>query len=473
MLGAEFGGGRGFGMSLLDTSDNRPVHFVGIAGAGMRALAELLARRGVRVTGCDANPGATGDLEALGIMVANGHDPAHLSGARELVVTSAMSRDHPELVRAREMGIPVTRRAEALGQAVAGGTLVGIAGTHGKTTTTVMTTLALATAGLRPTGIAGGRVAEWGGNLRYESNELFVVEADEYDRSFLALYPSVAVVTNMEADHLDIYEDLDDIRETFARFVRPARAIVLCADDAGTQSIPLPPSAEVIRYGLSSPDRRLVAENIRTSGQSTSFSVSYDGRGIGELTLRVPGSHNVQNALAAIGTGLALGVTLEEMRAGLSTFGGVDRRFQHLCDVAGVTIVDDYAHHPTEIAATLQAARASYPGRRLIAAFQPHLFSRTRDFCEQFAEALETADIVLLADIYPAREKPIPGVTSDLIAGPLARARRPVRWLGPRSQLADALAGTVSDGDVVITIGAGDITKTGPELREKILQRQQ
>jgi len=458
-------------VSLIDSGDVRAIHFVGIAGAGMRALAELLARRGVKVTGCDANPGSMADLEALGILVADGHDPAHLGGVRELVVTSAIPREHPELVRARELGIPVTRRAEALGQAVSGGTLVGIAGTHGKTTTTVMTTSALAAAGLKPTGIAGGRVAGWGGNLRYGSDELFVVEADEYDRSFLALYPSVAVVTNMEADHLDIYQDLDDIRETFARFVRPARAIVLCGDDLGTQSLPLPASAEVIRYGLSSPDARLIAHDVRASGQSTSFSVSYDGRAIGDVSLRVPGSHNVQNALAAIGTGLALGVTLDAMRNGLSEFGGVERRFQHLCDVSGITIIDDYAHHPTEIAATLQAARASYPGRRLVAAFQPHLFSRTRDFCQQFADALSSADSVLLAEIYPAREQPIPGITSELIATPLSRAGRPVRWQGPRSRLAEALGEFVSDGDVVLTIGAGDITKTGPELKQRLLDR--
>src|SRR5687768_2410164 len=458
-------------MALTDTTDQRPVHFVGIAGAGMRALAELLARRGVKVTGCDANPGATTDLEALGILVAAGHDPANVSAARELVVTSAMSREHPELVRARDLGIPITRRAEALGQAVAAGTLVGIAGTHGKTTTTVMTTSALAAAGLRPTGIAGGRVAEWGGNLRYESDELFVVEADEYDRSFLALSPTVAVVTNMEADHLDIYRDLDDIRDTFARFVRPAPTIVICADDEGASSLPLPASSEVIRYGLKSSDARLVARDVVSTGRDTSFTASYDGRGIGSVELRVPGIHNVQNALAAIAAGLALGVTLDAMREGLTAFGGVERRFQHLCDVAGITIIDDYAHHPTEIAATLQAARASYPGRRVVAAFQPHLFSRTRDFCTAFAEALRGADAVLLADIYPAREHPISGVTSDLISAPLSEAGRAVRWQGPRNGLAAALAEHVSEGDVVITIGAGDITKTGLELKERLMSR--
>jgi UDP-N-acetylmuramate--alanine ligase len=458
-------------MSPLDNSDPRPIHFVGIAGAGMRALAELLARRGARVTGCDANPGATDDLEELGIQVLNGHDPEHVSGARELIVTSAMPKDHPELARARELGIPITRRAEALGQAVAGGKLIGIAGTHGKTTTTVMTTSALTAAGLRPTGLAGGRVAEWKGNLHYESDELFVVEADEYDRSFLTLTPTIAVVTNVEADHLDIYRDLADITATFSRFIRDAAVVVLCADDSGANGLELPPSAEIIRYGLHSRDARLVASDIRSTGHATNFAVSYDGRPLGEVALRVPGHHNVQNALAAIGAGLALGVTLDAMRDGLLQFGGVERRFQRLFDVAGVTIVDDYAHHPTEIVATLQAARASYPGRRIVAAFQPHLFSRTRDFSDAFGQALVRADSVFLAEIYPAREQPIAGITSDLVATSMARAGRAVTWQGSRTEMASALSTFVRDGDVVITIGAGDITRTGPELRQRLEAR--
>ncbi len=449
----------------------------------MRALAELLARRGIAVTGCDASPGSTDDLEALGIHVAKGHSPEHVDGARELIVTSAMSRNHSELARARDLGIPITRRAEALGRAVAGGQLVGIAGTHGKTTTTVMTTAVLAGAGLKPTGIAGGRVAEWKGNLHYESDELFVVEADEYDRSFLTLSPTVAVVTNVEADHLDIYRDLEDIRSTFSDFVRGAATIVLCDDDAGARSLGLPPSAAVIRYGLESRDSasdgharretRLFASDVRSEGHSTSFSVSYDGRRLGDVALRVPGHHNVQNALAAIGVGYALGVTLEAMRPGLVQFGGVDRRFQHLWDVSGVTIVDDYAHHPTEIAATLQAARTSYPGRRVVAAFQPHLFSRTRDFANAFGEALSGADSVFLAEIYPSREQPIPGITSALIASSLTRAGRPPAWQGARSELAEALTLFVRDGDVVITIGAGDITRTGLELKSRLERREQ
>lgn len=438
----------------------------------MRALAELLVRRGVAVSGCDSNPGFTEDLAELGVEVMKGHDPEHVAGARELIVTSAMPKDHPELARARELGIPIIRRAEALGQAVAGGKLVGIAGTHGKTTTTVMTTAALAAAGLKPTGIAGGRVAEWKGNLHYESDDLFVVEADEYDRSFLTLSPTVAVVTNIEADHLDIYHDLEDIRIAFSRFVRDAAVIVVCADDTGARTLELPASAEVIRYGLTSSDARLVARDIRPNGQATTFSVTYDGQALGDVSLRVPGHHNVQNALAAIAAGFALGVSLDQMRAGLHRFGGVERRFQHLCDVAGLSIVDDYAHHPTEIAATIQAARASYPGRRIVAAFQPHLFSRTRDFSEAFGEALSAADAVFLAEIYAAREKPIPGITSDLIASALTRAGRPAVWQGSRSELSYALTQFVKKGDVVITIGAGDVTRTGPELKQRLESRE-
>src|SRR3954462_8694271 len=267
-------------MSLLDSNDKRPVHFVGIAGAGMSALAELFLRRGVAITGCDAHPEAAPDLQRLGVAI-TGHDPAHVDSARALVVTSAMPKDHPELVRARERGLPVIRRAEALGEVTVGRELVGIAGTHGKTTTTVMTTSALASAGREPTALVGGRVAAWEGNLRQGGDTLYVVEADEYDRSFLALTPTVAVVTNMEADHLDIYKDLDDIRGAFAQFARGARTIVLCGDDKGASTLPTPSSTEVIRYGIDSPDARLVASNIRNSERGTTFDVVYDGEGLG------------------------------------------------------------------------------------------------------------------------------------------------------------------------------------------------
>ena len=437
-------------MPLLDRADSRPIHFIGIAGAGMSALADLFVHRGARVTGCDAST--------------TGHDPAHIEGARAVVVSSAIRPDLPEVVAARAAGLPVIRRAEALAEAVAGGTLIGVAGTHGKTTTTVMTTEALAAAGRSPTGVVGGRVAEWGGNLRFGGLDLFVVEADEYDRSFLALTPTVAVVTNIEADHLDIYRDLDDIKAAFATFVRPARWIILCADDPGANSLPTPSTAEILRYGVASSDARLAALDVTLSSEGSRFTVVYDGDPLGTVELHVPGTHNVRNALAAIGCGIAVGVPLDKMAPGLANFHGVERRFQRLGEAHGVAVVDDYAHHPTEIRATLDAARAAFPGRRLIVAFQPHLFSRTRDFAGEFGQALARGDVVFLTEIYPAREQPLPGVTSDLIATAAAEAGRPVAWRGVRGDLARALAAAVRPGDVVLTLGAGDITRTGPEL---------
>jgi UDP-N-acetylmuramate--alanine ligase len=454
---------------LIDPSDRRPVHFVGIAGAGMSALAELFARRGVTVTGCDNAPAAAAaDLAALGIEVMTGHDPAHVAGARAVVFTSAMPRDHAELAAARVAGIPVVRRAEALGAAVSGGDVIGIAGTHGKTTTTVMTTEALRGAGVEATGIAGGRVASWGGNLSFGSDAHFVVEADEYDRSFLALRPDIAVVTNVEADHLDIYRDIDDIRGAFSTFVSGARFVVICTDDPGAATLPMPNTAEVIQYGIESPDARLVATNLVREGTGSHFTVVYDGETLGEVRLAVPGLHNVRNALAAIGVGIALDRKVPALAPGLAAFTGVERRFQRIGEARGVSVVDDYAHHPTEIAATLDAARSAFPGRRVVVAFQPHLYTRTRDFATEFGRALAGADAVFLAELYPAREKPIPGVDAGLVAEALTRAGGTLAWRGERSDAADALAHAVREGDVVLTVGAGDITRTGPELLERL-----
>ena len=451
-------------MSHFDPSDPRPVHLVGAAGAGMSALAELLARRGIAVTGCDAGGAATPDLDRLGIAVAQGHDPAHVEGARLVIVTSAVPAHHAELEHARTLGIPVLRRAEALAEAVGVGDVVAIAGTHGKTTTTVMTTDALAAAGFEPTGVAGGRVGAWQGNVRHGSSQLFVVEADEYDRSFLALAPTVAVVTNIEADHLDIYADLADIRVAFAQFVHGARAIVLCADDTGADTLVTPSTAEVIRYGIQSPNARLSARDVRVADGGSRFTIVHDHEVLGEATLRVPGAHNVRNALAALAAGLALGASVPDMVRGLAGFTGVERRFQRIGDAHGVTIIDDYAHHPTEIAATLAAARGAFPGRRLVAAFQPHLYSRTRDFAVEFGQALARSDAIFLTEIYPAREQPIAGVTSSLIERAARDAGGTLAWRGNRTQLAAALARSVREGDVVLTLGAGDITRTGAEL---------
>ena len=455
-------------MTLIDATDSRPVHFMGIGGAGMSALAELLRRRGVTVTGCDVDPDGAADVARQGIAVALGHDPGHMDGVRAVVVTSAVPRDHPELLRAGQLGIPVIRRAEALGEAVGGATLIAVAGTHGKTTTTVMATEALAAAGLSPTGLAGGRVPDWHGNLRAGDDTVFVVEADEYDRSFLALTPTIAAVTNVERDHLDIYTDLADIRGAFEQFLAPARAVVVCADDAGASALTIPSGAEVLSYGITTASARLSANDIMSVEGRLRFLVRLDGSELGELAVRVPGMHNVRNAMAALGCGLAMGTSLEAMRRGLEAFEGVERRFQRLGAVRGVQVVDDYAHHPTEITATLDAARAAFPGRRLIAAFQPHLFTRTRDFADAFGVALARADLVFLTEIYPAREQPLPGVTSALVVDALRKAGRSPEWVGERSTLADALAQVAREGDVVLTLGAGDITNTGRELLHRL-----
>ncbi|AMW06664.1 hypothetical protein GEMMAAP_07780 [Gemmatimonas phototrophica] len=439
----------------------------------MSALAELLARRGVIIQGTDANPGGAPDLAKYGITVRE-HDAAMVAAARALVYSSAIPVSHPEMVAARAAGIPVIRRAEALADAVSGGTLVGIAGTHGKTTTTVMTTEALVSAGHDPTGVVGGRVGLWGGNLRL-GGKTFVVEADEYDRSFLALEPEVAVVLNVEADHLDIYRDLDDITRAFEMYLSPARALVRCADDAGAMSLRVASSREVIAYSATAPgtapsahagDARLIADALVLDTAGSRFTVRFDGEALGDVQLAVPGVHNVRNALAAIGAGLALGATVPAMAPGLAAFRGVERRFQRLGSERGIEVVDDYAHHPTEVQATIAAARHAFPGRRLVLAFQPHLYSRTRDLQVEFADALSAADVLMLCDIYGAREQPEPGVTSALIGNRVSPSV--LRWQGPRADAAAAAYGMVQEGDVVVTMGAGDITRTGPELLDRL-----
>ena len=447
-------------LRLFQNADARPVHFVGIAGAGMSALAELFVRRGVRVTGSDMSAAGNADLEALGVTVHRRHDAAFVNGARAVVASSAIPAEHVELRAAVQLGLPIIRRAEALGAAVAGMHIVGIAGTHGKTTTTVMTTEALTGTAAAPTGIVGGRVQRWGGNLRWGGGNTVVVEADEYDRSFLALHPGIAVVTNIEADHLDIYRDLADILATFGEYVAGAKGIVLCADDAGAESLMLPDHADVIRYGLDHPDARLVGI---THGDA--MRVLFDGAPLGDLTLRVPGAHNRRNALAALGAGLLLGYQFEQLRPGLEAFGGVERRFEHKGEACDVLVVDDYAHHPTEVRATLEAARAAFPGRRIVTLFQPHLFTRTRDFAEEFGAALaEGSDVIALTDIYKAREMPIDGVSAQLISDASARAGHGPDWFGLRADATDGVLGLLLPGDVVLTMGAGDVTQVGPEL---------
>lgn len=460
-------------LDLLAIARRKPVHFMGIGGAGMSPLAELVHRSGGRVTGCDAHPGASAAaLRELGIPVVEGHDPAHAADCGALVLTAAVRLDHPEVLAARASGIPVLKRAEALGAIVNHGTVVGIAGTHGKTTTTALTTAALAAAGLDPTGLVGGRVAAWGGNLRFGADRLYVVEADEYDRSFLTLRPSIAVVTTLEADHLDIYGSLAGVEAGFSEFLAGVESdglIVGCADDAGVGRL-LPSVADGVRdvltYGLSA-GSMLRAETVTPAGTGSRFLVRERGRALGDVRLGVPGLHNVRNSLAAIAVARRLGAPWEAILEGLAAFTGVDRRFQRVGRAGGIEFVDDYAHHPTEIEATLEAARSSAPGRRIVAVFQPHLYSRTRDFAAEFGRALARADLVVLTGIYPAREQPIPGVTSALIVDTTREAGAEVVYVESRAEVVDAVAGLVRPGDLCITLGAGDLDAAARELVDR------
>jgi UDP-N-acetylmuramate--alanine ligase len=459
---------RADGLQLFAQQDARPVHFVGIAGAGMSALAELFVRRGVVVSGSDMNPAGNADLEALGITVHRGHDAAHVRGARAVVASSAIAATHVELAEAARLGLPIIRRAEALGAAIDGMTVVGIAGTHGKTTTTVMTTEALSGTDAAPTGIVGGRVQQWGGNLRWGGGSTVVVEADEYDRSFLAMFPTIAVITNVEADHLDIYTDLADIVQAFKEFASRAQGIVVCADDAGANALRLPAEARVIRYGINNPRAELVAVP-----DGDTMHVTLNGTPLGDVRLRVPGDHNRRNALAALSAGLLLGYEFAHLKIGLEAFGGVERRFERKGEAGGVLVIDDYAHHPTEVSATLAAARAAFPARRIVALFQPHLYSRTRDFASEFGNSLaHGSDAFLLTDIYKAREQPIDGVTSALIADAARRAGHAATWHGLRADAVDAVVPLLRSGDVLLTMGAGDVTQIGPEVLARLREGQ-
>ncbi len=454
----------------VDLARSGTVHFVGIGGAGMTPLAELFLRAGARVTGCDALPGAgTAALQELGAEVSAGHDPAHVAECDAVVVTAAVRPDHPEIAAARARGIPVLKRAEALGAVVNGGTVVGIAGTHGKTTTTALTTAVLSAAGMDPTGFVGARVPGWGGNLHAGGDRLYVVEADEYDRSFLHLRPSIAVVTTLEADHLDIYGTLDAIEEaflTFAESVPDGGLIAGCADDPGVgRLLPRLRGGEerVTTYGTSA-GAMLRAEEIQQAAGVTTFTVRERGVPLGRARLNAPGLHNVRNALAAVAVGRRLGTEWDAIAAGLEAYGGVDRRFEHVGEAGEVLVVDDYAHHPTEIAATLAAARASYPGRRVVAVFQPHLYSRTRDFAGDFGRALAAADRVLVTDIYAAREQPIPGITGEMIVRAARSAGAEVEYVPVRTEVVERAAATVRPGDVCLTMGAGDLNAAAREL---------
>lgn len=455
-------------MRLFAPDDPRPVHFMGVAGAGMSALALVARRRKVAITGCDRDADQGGaassrDVRRVGGVVWAGHDPSHVEGARAVVVSSAVPHDHPELERARSLGIPIVRRAEALAAAVSHGQVIGVAGTHGKTTTTVMTTEALAAAGLDPTGIAGGRVAHWGGNARLGGDDVFVVEADEYDKSFLALTPQVAVINNVEADHLECYGSFDELKNAFASFAHSARRVVVGGDDPVALSVAKKSGRPTWSVGQhQGSDVRFQVLERRATESVTVVTLPTGAKA--ELRLRVPGLHNIRNAAAALAVCVELGAGLDPVLGSLAEFQGVGRRFELVGEAGGVTVVDDYAHHEAEIAATLDGARQAYPGRRLVAVFQPHLFSRTQEHGEAMGQALAAADVVVVTDVYPAREAPIAGVSGQLVVNAGRKAGAQIEYVPERGELAAEVAQIVQKGDVVVTMGAGDITWMGRDL---------
>jgi UDP-N-acetylmuramate--alanine ligase len=445
----------------MNFGDIKNIHFVGIGGIGMSGIAEILAEEGLTVSGCDLKKSAATDLLARrGVVTELGHHPAHLDGVDCVVVTAAVKGTNPEIEEARRRGIPVLRRSEMLGELVRRKRSIGVAGTHGKTTTTAMISVVLEEAGLDPTMMVGGIVRNLATNAKSGKGDFFVVEADEYDRTFHHLHPEVAVVTNIEADHLEYFGSFEAIVEAFQVFVdgiKPGGLIVGCVDDPGVaRLLATVRNHRVLRYGLAE-NAELRATRIRPSERGMTFDVE----GLRAFAIFVPGEHNVRNALAAIAVARELGIDPDTIARGLSRFLGVDRRFQILGTFAGAIVVDDYAHHPTEIRATLDAARRGYPDRRIVALFQPHLYSRTRDFSREFAESLRVADVPLVAPIYAAREAPVEGVTARLIA----EAAEGIEFLDrSNADIVREMRGRLQANDVFITMGAGDVHEIAEAL---------
>jgi UDP-N-acetylmuramate--alanine ligase len=444
------------------------IHFVGVGGSGMSGIAEILLNLGYRVTGSDLKRNdAIERLEQLGAKVTAGHEAANVAGAHVVVYSSAVSRDNIEVQVARQRGIPVIPRAEMLAELMRLKYGIAVAGTHGKTTTTSMVGAVLAEARLDPTVVVGGRVASFGSNARLGQGEYLVAEADESDGSFLKLTPTIAVVTTVDAEHLDHYGSLESIREAFTAFVSKVPfygSAVLCLDQPNIQMLLPRIEKRVITYGLES-GADLVARRLRLTGMQSRFEVSHRGAALGECSLAIPGTHNVANALAAIGVGLDLEIPFATIQRALAGFAGVQRRFQILGAVGRITVVDDYGHHPTEIRATLAAAKAGFDCR-LVVVFQPHRYTRTQHLRQDFLTAFNQADVLAVMDVYSAGEAPIPGVTGeDLAEGIRAHGHRQVTYVGSdRARVLDHVCEVARAGDLVLTLGAGDVSQIGPEL---------
>ncbi|MGA2980030.1 MAG: UDP-N-acetylmuramate--L-alanine ligase [Terriglobales bacterium] len=457
------------------------IHFVGIGGIGMSGIAEVLLNLGYRISGSDLkNSPVTQRLAALGASIFEGHAAANIAGADVVVTSSAISVDNPEVAEARRLHVPVIQRAEMLAELMRLKYGIAIAGMHGKTTTTSMVAAVLAAGGLDPTVVVGGRVDAMGSNARLGKSQYLVAEADESDRSFLKLSPILSVVTNIDREHMDCYRDMRDVRRTFLEFMErvPFYGLVVgCNDDVVLRRLLPHVHRRVTTYGNSRGSDFLISAGASPVSSALDagdhrplirFQVNYKEKDLGEFTLRVPGRHNVLNATAAIAVGTALDIPAEKIRCALDAFRGVDRRFQLKGKAAGVSVIDDYGHHPTEIRATLAAARQC-GFRRVHVIFQPHRFTRTRDLMDEFTTAFADADTLCLLDIYPASEKPIAGITAEALVSRIARAgKRGVTYAPSFSDAVASVAALAQPGDMVLTLGAGSVSQLGAMLLEKL-----
>ncbi|WP_306318306.1 MULTISPECIES: UDP-N-acetylmuramate--L-alanine ligase [unclassified Streptomyces] len=459
----------------LPTAMNRP-HFIGIGGAGMSGIAKILAQRGAQVAGSDARESPTAQaLRELGVTVHIGHDAAHLaSDASCVVVSSAIREDNPELARAAELGIPTVHRSDALASLMDGLRPIAVAGTHGKTTTTSMLAVSLKSLGLNPSYAIGGDLDAPGSNAEHGEGEIFVAEADESDRSFHKYKPEVAIVLNVELDHHANYASMDEIYEsfeTFAQKIVPGGTLVIAADQSGaaelTRRVRDTTSLKVVTYGESeTADIRI--HKITPRGLTSEVTVLLDGKLL-TFTVSVPGRHYAHNAVAALAAGVAMGIPARNLASALKTYTGVKRRLQLKGEENGVQVIDSYAHHPTEMTADLEAMRSAAAGdARIIALFQPHLFSRTQELGKEMGQALALTDASVVLDIYPAREDPIPGITSALIIDAARAAGAEVQAADDKDAAVAAIAGMAKPGDLVLTMGAGDVTELGPRILDQL-----
>ena len=453
------------------------VHFVGIGGIGMSGIAEVLINLGFRVSGSDLKPSSVTDrLQRMGVEISEGHRAENVGQPHVVVRSTAVRDDNPEILEAIRRSIPVIPRAEMLAELMRlKAHTVAVAGSHGKTTTTSMVATVLGHAGLDPTIVVGGVVGAFGSNAHLGTSDLMVVEADESDRSFLMLTPTIAVVTNIDREHMDYYHDMDDVRACFASFVNKVPfygSSVLCLDDPNVQAIIPLLERRRLTYGLSA-QADVSAHGIRYDNNfGSKFTVWRGTNDVGELSLRVPGVHNVYNALAAIAVGFELEVEFEKIAEGLGSFTGAGRRFQPKGEVNGALLVDDYGHHPTEIRATLAAAKLGSGGRRIVVLFQPHRYSRTNDLMQEFARSFNNADVLFISDIYAASEDPIEGVNSETLTAAIKRfGHKDVTYIGPLENAAPILRDHVQPGDLVVTLGAGTVNRVGDQLLALLQER--